>query len=602
MNQPSPPAPPDRPLWGGVIHAYQKYDPQTFPSPRQPPQAGNDLLDAALDHALRFGNSRRLTAAELARAVRLDPSQLAGLGPPIDSLRALLEERKRRILATYEMLTARRRARKDFTRAAQELQLPEPWDEKFQRAVGSQQPYQLDHLWYQLEVRHPEAAQRLLNVKQRMTDQHLIEELDSHYLFTGQTATTVDEALQLKAELEQIDRLLEQLDEAAKTGQLALLDWDALTDLTATDDPSETAGSEAIADLQAAAQRIQQWLQQQMEQQGLHNAQQAGWQLTPKAYKTLQQQLLTRIFSDLKPSRSGRHDASVIGDGAVELPSTRSYEPGDDLGGIDYTQSLINALLRTETQAASTATSDGQQAARQPTLRLQSQDIEVHRTRNRPRCATCVIMDMSGSMRYDGQYMHVKRMALAMQGLITSEYPGDFLRFIEMYTFAKLRPAGEIIQTLPKPVTIHDPWVQLKVDMSRPDVSESLVHPHFTNIQHALRLARQNLATVDTPNRQIVLITDGLPTAHFEDQWLYLLYPPHPRTEEATMREAHLCAQEGITINLFLIPSWSQSEADVQFAYRMAKATKGRVIFANGDDLDRFVVWDYVNHRRDVIG
>jgi uncharacterized protein with von Willebrand factor type A (vWA) domain len=210
-------------------------------------------------------------------------------------------------------------------------------------------------------------------------------------------------------------------------------------------------------------------------------------------------------------------------------------------------------------------------------------------------------MDMSGSMRYDGQYIHVKRMALALQGLINSEFPGDFLRFIEMYTFAKLRQPGEIIEMMPKPVTIHDPWIQLAADMSRQDIGEHMIHPHFTNIQHALKLARQNLATVDTPNRQIVLITDGLPTAHFEDQMLYMLYPPHPKTEQATMREGALCMKEGITINLFLIPSWSQSEEDIKFAYRLAESTKGRVFFTNGKNLDRFVLWDYVKNRREII-
>jgi len=211
-------------------------------------------------------------------------------------------------------------------------------------------------------------------------------------------------------------------------------------------------------------------------------------------------------------------------------------------------------------------------------------------------------MDMSGSMRYDGQYMNVKRMALALQGLITSEYPGDFLRFIEMFTFAKLRTAGEIIDLMPKPVTIHDSWVRLKCDMSSDEVSEHQIHPHFTNIQHALRLARQNLATCDTPNKQIVLITDGLPTAHFEDEMLYMLYPPDPRTEQATMREGKLAAKEGIVINMFLVPSWSQSEEDIRFAHRLAETTKGRVFFTAGNDLDRFVVWDYVNKKREIIG
>ena len=204
-------------------------------------------------------------------------------------------------------------------------------------------------------------------------------------------------------------------------------------------------------------------------------------------------------------------------------------------------------------------------------------------------------------MRYDGQYMNVKRMALALQGLISSEFPGDVLRFIEMYTFAKLRPAGEIIELMPKQVTIHDPWINLRADMSRDDISEQQIHPHFTNIQHGLQLSRKFLAAQDTPNKQIVIITDGLPTAHFEGEKLHLLYPPHPRTEEATMREAAICAKDGITINLFLLSTWNQSEEDVRFAYRMAESTKGRVVFTAGRDLDRFVVWDYIKRRKQII-
>ena len=100
----------------------------------------------------------------------------------------------------------------------------------------------------------------------------------------------------------------------------------------------------------------------------------------------------------------------------------------------------------------------------------------------------------------------------------------------------------------------------------------------------------------------VILITDGLPTAHFEGHMLYLLYPPDPKTEAATMREGQLCQREGITINIFLLPNWSQSREDIQFAYRLAQSTKGRVFFTAGRDLDRYVVWDYVSRRREIIG
>ena len=225
----------------------------------------------------------------------------------------------------------------------------------------------------------------------------------------------------------------------------------------------------------------------------------------------------------------------------------------------------------------------------------------IHRTRQHPNCATAVLMDMSGSMRYGGQYINVKRMALALDGLIKREYPGDYLQFIEMYTFAKPRHASEIAKLMPKPVAIYDPFIQLRADMSDPDITEAQIYPHFTNIQHALQMGRRFLSAQDTPNRQIILITDGLPTAHFEGQMLYMLYPPQPRTEQATMREALLCQREGITINIFLLPSWSQSREDVHFAYRLAESTKGRVFFSGGNDLDRYVLWDYLARRRQII-
>jgi uncharacterized protein with von Willebrand factor type A (vWA) domain len=253
---------------------------------------------------------------------------------------------------------------------------------------------------------------------------------------------------------------------------------------------------------------------------------------------------------------------------------------------MDIPQSMINAMLREGLGGR---------------VRLRADDIEVHRTRNTPKCATVLIMDMSGSMRYDSQYVNVKRMALALNGLIRTEYPGDYLNFVEMYTFAKQRSGGEIVELLPKPVTVFDPIVRFRVDMSRDDISEYMIPPHFTNIQQSLQTARRLLTAQDTPNRQIILITDGLPTAHFEGSWLYMLYPPDPQTEAATMREGAMCAREGITINLFLVPSWSQSEEDIRFAYRLAESTRGRVFFTAGSDLDRYVVWDYLNRRREII-
>ena len=561
---------------GGVVHTYQKFDPAHFPSPTQPPP---DMISPAFEHALMYGKYRELTDEELANAVMLDPSQLAGLGPSIDFLRALLEERKRKILAKYETDAVNKKVAKAFENSAKKASPPQELRGIFKRAVQDEQIYLLERIYYQVGDDTDRFATQLVHVIERLGEKYQIEELVSKYTFTGDTRMTVPEALEVKQELEAIDELLKQLDEAAKSGKIGIIDMEKL---------SEFASQQDMADLEEMRQQVENLVREMAERQGLeHDSKTGTFKLTPQAYKLFQGRLLERIFSKLQPGRSGRHTGRIIGEGSVELPSTKQYEFGDSLANMDTTQTVINAMLR----------DPGAES-----IRLQSGDIEVHRTRNSPKCATVVIMDMSGSMRYDGQYMNVKRMALALQGLISGEYPGDVLRFIEMFTFAKLRPAGEIIELMPKQVTIHDPWINLRADMSRDDISEHQIHPHFTNIQHALRLARQNLATVDTPNKQVILITDGLPTAHFEDSMLYLMYPPNPRTEQATMREGAMCMRDGITINIFLVPSWSQSEEDIKFAYRLAEQTKGRVFFTAGKDLDRCVVWDYIDRKREVLG
>ncbi|MFN7889090.1 MAG: hypothetical protein ACK5OC_02260 [Pirellula sp.] len=559
---------------GGIVHIYQKFNPSEFPSPTA---EAPDLVSGAFEHALAYGKYRELSEEELARAIRLDPSQISGLGPSLDSLRQMLEERKRKILDTYQVQGLDKKASNRFEKITKRIHPPGKFKSDFHKAVQSKQIYLFEQLWYRSDRESAEFSSQVLQAMEALSDLYQIDELLDKYSFTGSEKVDVPEAIELKKTLEQIDELLKQLEEAAKTAQIGLIDMDSL---------SQFAPESNLNELNELREQINNYVREMAERQGLDRNEKGNFELTPKAYKAFQSRLLERIFSDLKASRSGRHQGRIVGDGSVELPSTKAYEFGDSVSNLDTTQSIINALLKRPEERP---------------IRLRNEDMEVFRTRNNPKCGTVVIMDMSGSMRYDGQYMNVKRMALALQGLISSEYPGDFLRFVEMYSFAKLVKPGEIIDLMPKPVTIHNPVVRLKADMSDPRVSESEVPPHFTNIQHSLRIARQNLATIDTANKQIVLITDGLPTAHFEGEMLYLLYPPDPRTELETMREAMLCTRDGITINLFLVPSWSQSEEDIRFAHRLAEQSKGRVFFTSGNDLDRFVLWDYVSRKREIL-
>jgi uncharacterized protein with von Willebrand factor type A (vWA) domain len=566
-----------------LLHTYLGYDPVTFGSPNE---AAPDLVSGAMDHLLAHGRPRKFTAEELANAIRLDPSQIQGLGPSLDGLIALLEERKRRLLETYETSAARRAAEAAVAGHGELVPPPElgkRFAREFAEALAKESIPALERLWSRLPESSP-FAMAMLALLRDVADRYGVERLHARWTFTGREAMSVPRALEVKEELETIERLLKQLREARANAKPAIVDLDAL---------SRFASESEVETLRGIQRRVNELLERLAAEQGLERGPE-GLTLTPKAMRIYQSRLLERIFADLQASRSGRHQGRIIGDGAVELPSTRAYEFGDSPAHLDLTQSLTNAILR-EARDAGGVRGPGP-------VRLRGEDLEIHRTRNAPKCATAVILDMSGSMRYGGQYVACKKMALALDGLIRREYPGDHLEFIEMYTLARRRSIGEVAELMPKPVSIFDPVVRLRADMSDPRITEMDLPLHFTNIQRSLELARTLLAARDTPNRQIILLTDGLPTAHFEGEDLLMLYPPDPRTEQASMREALSCRREGITLNVFLLPNWSQTEEDVRFAHRMAESTGGRVLFTAGRDLDRFVVWDYVSRRRSVIG
>lgn len=589
MRSSDPPHTPKTPASGpgGIVHTYLGYDPKHFPSPTATPP---DLAGAAFEHMLAYGSMREFTDEELANAIRLDPSMFPGLGPSLESLAAMLRERRAKILATYETDAAKNEAENAVAQERARVEAPKPFRDAFRRAMDEEQIHDLERLWYKQRDESSPFALALLRLIERMGEQYQIDELASKYEFTGRAPLDVPTALEIKAELETIDRLLEQLKNAAKNAQLAIIDMDELSELT---DP------EAVQGLNQIQQQIEDYLREEAQRQGLERSSR-GYSLSPQAYRLFQRRLLSEIFSELDAARSGRHSGPVVGEGAVEIQRTKRYEFGDAVAGLDVVQSVANAAARSGGAHASRRNGPPGSPARR--LDVSLDDLEIHQTRNSPKCATAVLIDMSGSMRFSGQYINCKRMALALDGLIRTEYPGDFLAFFEMYSLAKQRTVSELPALLPKPVSINNPVVRLKADLSDPDISELRLPQHFTNIQHALRLARQTLAVQDTPNRQIILITDGLPTAHFEGSMLYMLYPPDPMTERATMREATTCAREGITINIFLLPNWNQSSEDVQFAQRMAEETRGRVFFTGGRDLDRFVLWDYVRQRRTIIG
>src|SRR3954447_7063470 len=189
---------------GGIIHTYQKYDPVEFPSPTTPPP---DLVSPAFEHWLAYGNMRRLTEEELARAVHIDPSQIKGLGPSIEALRQILEERKRKILETYETDTVQGEARAAFQGQAGQMKPPPKLRRDFDEAVREEQLYDLERLWYRAGDERGEFARGLLRLVDRLGDKYQVDELADKYEFTGDQSMTIPEAIEIKKELELIDKL-----------------------------------------------------------------------------------------------------------------------------------------------------------------------------------------------------------------------------------------------------------------------------------------------------------------------------------------------------------------------------------------------------------
>ena len=254
---------------GGVIHTYQKFDPTEFPSPTAPPP---DMVSPAFEHLLHYGNTRRLTEEELARAVHIDPSQIRGLGPSLDYLRAMLEERKRKILATYETGQVQTEAHHNFHDEAERTKPPAKLTRAFSEAVREEQLHDLEQLWYRSGDEHGPFALQLLQLAERLGEKYQVDELASKYEFTGRTPMDVPKALEVKQELEAIDKLLKQIEEAAKTAQIGVIDLEELAQF------AEPGDIDQLAQLQ---EQINEYLKQMREQQGIEESER-GFQMTPR--------------------------------------------------------------------------------------------------------------------------------------------------------------------------------------------------------------------------------------------------------------------------------------------------------------------------------
>src|SRR5439155_23600214 len=218
------------------------------------------LVSPAFEHLLLYGNTRRLTEEELARAVHLDPRTIKGLGPSLEALMEMLRERKRKILETYETEKAQQDARDQFRARAASMTPPGKLAKRYYQAVRDEQLHDLEQLWYATDDERGKFAKQLLQLDERLGEKYQVDELASKYEFTGRMPMTVPEALAIKEELETIDKLLKQLEEAMKNAQIGLIDLEELAQFAEPGDMQQ---------LEGLRQQIEEYLRHVAEQQGV---------------------------------------------------------------------------------------------------------------------------------------------------------------------------------------------------------------------------------------------------------------------------------------------------------------------------------------------
>lgn len=304
------------------------------------------------------------------------------------------------------------------------------------------------------------------------------------------------------------------------------------------------------------------------------------FRVTPKGLRRVENKALEELFDVRRKDTLGRHETDFRGTGTIRQDETKPYEYGDPIAHLNLQETLRNALQR-----------QGQGTP----IRVTEDDFAINESEYQTSCATVVLLDMSGSMSRFGKYGAAKKVALAMQALVRGKYQGDFLQVVGFYTFASPMTERELLLSAPKPVSLFDPRVRLRVSLDHPP---RFVPQHFTNIHAGLQYARRILRRQGAQNKQIVTITDGEPTAHIEGRDVLLIYPPCEQTANATLAEVRKCAREGIHLSSFaLIEDYFYLDL-VNFVERMAKASGGIAAYCNAQDLGNLVIDRFTNGRK----
>ncbi|HUQ63513.1 MAG TPA: VWA domain-containing protein [Acidimicrobiales bacterium] len=352
--------------------------------------------------------------------------------------------------------------------------------------------------------------------------------------------TQVLPAAPLMDRLGRMDQLEQLLGSALSPGALSEVDPETARDLLGPE------GGEALARLAELARVL--------KKAGLIDTREGRLELTPRGLRALGQKALRDLFSRLAKDRLGHHPVEAEGPGHERADDTKPYEYGAPFN-LNIERTLRNALLR--------------RGGGVP-VRLEPGDFEIDRTEARTRTSTVLLLDLSFSMALRDNFVAAKKVALALHTLISGSFPSDHLAMIGFSEVARpLRPE------------------------ELPEVSWD--YGVGTNMHHALALARKMLSGRGG-SRQVVMITDGEPTAHvLDDGEVFFQYPPAAETIEATLDEVLRCTRAGIRINTFMLDATPALQAFVQ---RVSKLNRGRVFLATPATLGDYVLIDFLDQKR----
>ena len=316
--------------------------------------------------------------------------------------------------------------------------------------------------------------------------------------------------------------------------------------------------------------------------------------LTPRAIGRMQRKALMEVFANLRTGQREGHERVTPGQGGERIEGTKPYVYGDPVSDLDLHQTIHNALARHGLpQRGKEGLGESSQAGRLG-IRFDEHDFELHLHEGTTSCSTVVLLDMSGSMMRYGRFLAAKKVAMAMQALVHAKFPQDSIDFVGFYSGASRIREAMLPLAMPKPVTVFDYQVRLRVPIDQIDRAPQ----HFTNLHMGLQLARRILRRRTSENKQIFIVTDGQPTAHVEGNFVHLLYPPDQRSTLATLKEAVVAVREGCRISTFALIEDYWGMDWVGFVDQLARLTKGVAFYTSSGELASCIMESYLSGRK----